>query len=668
MWHIVLITFGTLLHHVSLRQRHDGCECVTVNECFSNGVDVAPYCGCMDMSNEDYVICYTTRTCPGAIASTVFTGATYRPCVYSPPPPPHAYACNDPLFASQWHLNRVDVPDAWSRGSGGATTSVVIMDDGLQYSHDDLRVDRARSFGWDTTSGKRLSTADAPDAMHGTASAGVAVAVRDNLRGGCGVAWGATLIGVRLLNHGSSPADNVFLSDSFAQSLRELSNVSVISNSWGPPDDGRIDGPTHRDLYAEVEQAMRDFYSNARNGKGGILVFANGNGGRFDNSNDDGFASHFSTISVGAVGDDQRRTSYTEPGTCIDVVAPSDGGIQGIVTADLVGSAGYQSGNFTTDFGGTSASAPVVAGIVALMLEVRPDLSALDVRHILARTAHRVHPDDPHWVQNAAGVWYSPWYGFGMVNARDAVDASLAWTPSPTEARDARVCSETWFGSLGLSDWEWRHIPVSLENASFDSVDRVFVFVDIDHPWRGDVIMRILSPSGTTSQLTFEVPNTVPLRDTAFVPHTYTSNAFYRESSQSQWWMMDFRDVSARGRVRRVQLCVSGRMSHSPPPPPSGFGGTYPPPPPPGVQPPSSSTVRIVAWSSVGGALLLALVLLAIACLLPRDDEDEDEKRTSILTFLRRVRLASSSSSEVREPGSAPVAPEDEVSRAPDPP
>ena len=630
MWWFVL-AFGTL-HHVSLRQRHHGCECVSIDQCISNGVDVAPFCGCMDISGEDYVICYTTGACPGSFSSTVYTGATFRPCEYLPPPPPHQNACNDPLFTTQWHLERIRAPDAWSYTTGGTLSSIAIVDDGLQYTHGDLRVDVGRSFGWNASTGRRLSTAHSSNAIHGTATAGVATAIRDNLRGGCGVAWDATLIGVRLLTHGASPADNVFMSESFVSSLSELATLGnvIVSNSWGPPDDGRVDGPMHRDLYSEVDAAMHSFYNSARNGLGGILVFANGNGGRFDNSNDDGFASHPTTIAVGAVGDDNRRTQYTEPGACVDVVAPSDGGIRGIVTTDLIGDSGYASGNFTNAFGGTSASAPVVSGVIALILDARPDLRAVDVRHILIETARLVHVDEVNWVRNSAGRWFSPWYGFGVVDAHSAVSKALVWRV-PVESQE-EVCSDNWFGYLGLNDWEWRRVSIPSLGGTLRFIDRVSIFVDVVHPWRGDVAMRLISPSGTISQLTFEVPNSVPLRDTSFVPHTYHSNAFYMESSGSNGWMMDFRDVTSRGRVRRLRLCILGTPPREVPlpsaPPPPRFTPHSPSPQPEDTDP---TPTRISAWVSVGSSLVLACCLLLFTCCIgpeeEEDDAEEDDRR-----------------------------------------
>ena len=133
--------------------------------------------------------------------------------------------------------------------------------------------------------------------------------------------------------------------------------------------------------------------------------------------------------------------------------------------------------------------------------------------------------------------------------------------------------------------------------------------------------MRLISPSGTMSQLTFEVPNTVPLRDAHFVPHSYHSNAFYMESSAADGWMMDFRDVSARGRVRRVQLCVVGTrdLTYDPPsPPPSSPRASSPPPLP--VDDTDLTPTRVAAWSSAGSTLFLACCLLLFTIVDGKDD------------------------------------------------
>jgi hypothetical protein len=92
--------------------------------------------------------------------------------------------------------------------------------------------------------------------------------------------------------------------------------------------------------------------------------------------------------------------------------------------------------NYTAKMNGTSASAPMVSGVAALVLEANPNLSYRDVKYILATTATRNHPNQPAvtladgrtlvpgWTVNAAGRAYSNWYGFGVVNAARAVQVA----------------------------------------------------------------------------------------------------------------------------------------------------------------------------------------------------------------------------------------------------
>src|SRR5690606_31211367 len=92
----------------------------------------------------------------------------------------------------------------------------------------------------------------------------------------------------------------------------------------------------------------------------------------------------------------------------------------GITTT--AGSSGY-----TGDFGGTSSSAPLVSGIIALMLDANPSLTARDVQHILVHTARKNHPASTSWNVNGAGHDVSHLYGFGAVDAGAAVAAAQSW-------------------------------------------------------------------------------------------------------------------------------------------------------------------------------------------------------------------------------------------------
>lgn len=599
---------GGLSHPIV--KRHTGCECTSVASCFSKGVDVRPRCGCQDFNQDGYHFCYTVVDCPGAFESTGFPGAAYRPCLGPPPPPPSPQACTDPWFPRQWHLDVSNVASAWSI-TRGKNAHVAVLDDGVQYHHPDLKVNASLSFGWDFETGVRTFTADDPMSQHGTATAGVIAAIPNNGRGGCGAAHASTLVAVKLL---SNEASTSLSDDIFMKSLRELAKTPglVASNSWGPPDDGRVDGPGHREWYRVANDAIREFCE-----RGHVLVFASGNGGQYDNSNDDGFASHLDTVAVGSVGDDLHKTSYSEPGTNIDLVAPSDGGWRSITTTDVVGDAGYGPGNVTHSFGGTSASTPLVSGVVALMLSVRPELTPRDVRLILWSTSSKIDPQSADWITNAKGVATHPYYGHGMLNAAAAVAVANSWT-HPPEVRDD--CSSTWVGFLPTVYDRWTEIVYDGLSFEFEELEQVVVYVDVDHPWRGDVLLRLVSPSGTAVPFTFLVPSGIPLHHKAFVPHNFTINSFYKESSSTRGWKLQVMDVSSRGRLRQSYVCLHGVKSHSGGRVDEELGGSIAPVSPPPLHPPvddngsdNGRTLRVVIWTVSSISVCVGCLLLYVA-------------------------------------------------------
>ncbi|MBQ0934531.1 S8 family serine peptidase [Ideonella paludis] len=130
------------------------------------------------------------------------------------------------------------------------------------------------------------------------------------------------------------------------------------------------------------------------------------------------------------------------------------------IIADLFG-ASTQDPNchYTGRMNGTSAATPSVSGIVALMLEANPKLTWRDVGYILARSARQVDPTiadssrqprylpqgnavgwplDLPWQTNAAGYRFQNRYGFGMADARAAVNMSIGFT-APKGRREATL-------------------------------------------------------------------------------------------------------------------------------------------------------------------------------------------------------------------------------------
>jgi uncharacterized repeat protein (TIGR01451 family) len=130
-------------------------------------------------------------------------------------------------------------------------------------------------------------------------------------------------------------------------------------------------------------------------------------------------------IAVGASTDFDFRSDYSQYGSKLDFVAPSDGGAAGIFTTDRGGTSGYNDGtkddpDYTRGFGGTSSATPVASGVAALVLSLNPYLTASDVRALLRDTCDKVGAVN----YDAAGR--NPFYGSGRINAARAVQATKA--------------------------------------------------------------------------------------------------------------------------------------------------------------------------------------------------------------------------------------------------
>ena len=117
-----------------------------------------------------------------------------------------------------------------------------------------------------------------------------------------------------------------------------------------------------------------------------------------------------------------ERSNYSNFGKEISICAPSSGaGGMGILTADVTKRyggndypGGYEPGDYTYSFGGTSSACPLVAGVCALMLSVNPELKSIDVKNILQSTARKIGSG-----YDING--HSILYGYGCVNALEAV-------------------------------------------------------------------------------------------------------------------------------------------------------------------------------------------------------------------------------------------------------
>ena len=482
---------------------------------------------------------------------------------------------NDPLVGDQWHIKTsngaaagtdVNVESVWKYGETGGLRGtgikIGIVDDGLQHAHPDLtqNADTENDRDWN---GNDNDASPGPGDAHGTACAGVAGARGNNNLGVTGTAPEASLVGLRLIAGPSSDNQE-------AQAMSHLPNLMPISsNSWGPFDSGvGLDkaGPLTLAAFANAT-------TNGRNGKGTIFVWAGGNGGaRNDNSNYDGYANQIHTIAVGAVDSAGNRSFYSEPGANLVITAPSDGGALGITTVDLTGANGYNNsagaaGDYTNDFGGTSSATPAVSGIIALMLEANPDLGWRDVQAILIRSAKKIKPSDPDWVDNGAGLHFNHNFGPGLIDAAAAVDLARTWTnlgPQTALASNKPGLSV----AIPNNNSTGAEILFDLP-ASNIITEHATVRLTIDHSARGDLEISLTSPSGTVSRLA-ELRNDINDNYTDF---TMSSVRNWGENSSGVWTLKiaDRRSGANTngGTIRAAELTVYGVFAPPVNPPPT---------------------------------------------------------------------------------------------------
>ncbi len=407
----------------------------------------------------------------------------------------------DPLFEDQWHLNNsgqsggttgmdVNVLPAWEMGFTGNNVQMAIVDDGLQYNHPDLADNYVSEDSWDYYDNDPDPYPDGPDDDHGTAVAGVAAARDDGAYCGVGSAYRSRLSGIRLISGPVSDAQE-------AQALiHNYHNNHIFNNSWGPLDDGqRLEGPG-----ILTSLALEDGTTIGRSGLGSIYVWAGGNGlANNDNVNYDGYANSRYTIAVGAVDHNGRQTRYSEPGAPMLITAPSSGSEVGVTTTDRLSPEGYnENENCTSTFGGTSSSAPVVSGIIALMLEANPELTWRDVQHVLIQSTVRNDPDDADWLRNGSGKWINHKYGFGLLDAARAVNLAFKW-PGIGQAKsyDSEVINVDQAIPAGNLEGVSSTFTVP-QNLKLEHVEVIFTAT---HPYRGDLEIVLTSPDGTNSVL-----------------------------------------------------------------------------------------------------------------------------------------------------------------------
>lgn len=534
----------------------------------------------------------------------------------------------DPLASASWHLqNRgqtsfslgsgstgedMKVHLAIRRGLTGKGVEIAVSDDGLDIRHEDLADNILTGRSHNYNNGTTDPTTPSPhNGEHGTSVAGIIAAVGWNGKGSRGIAPGSKIAGLNFL----SASPSVFNSALLNQVSRDF---HIVNQSWGAVlvpeqnDNGQVffPLPSDPDYVALLKNAVETF----REGRGMLIVKSAGNSfpmsAGFDPANRNPY-----TILVGALDAQGRRASYSSVGSNLWISGlAGEGGFDSysqsllgtnpntplhrpaIITTDASGCvSGYSRSslnstisidffrslfnfdvsqnrphlenpncNYTNTFNGTSAAAPSISGVIALILEQNPNLSWRDIKHILASTADKVEPNSNLWIENKAlgskQYHFHPHYGFGRANAEAAVlmasDYQLNLGTFESREEDDSILSEIPDSS------DPPNLSRTLDLSSSLLIEATEVTLNITHPAPQQLNIDIVSPSGTRSNLLnpehFDgrSPLSPDLPD-----FTFLTNVFYGETSIGEWRLEITDTVTGQeGNLNSWSVKVSGRQ------------------------------------------------------------------------------------------------------------
>jgi len=382
---------------------------------------------------------------------------------------------NDPYFADQWQLqhdapfmtadgkgkivgsDHAHIADAWALiidlGLASSVTEIgkdvrlAVIDDGFDLEHEEIKskVVASKNFG-DAVEPGNMFRNTTPSNWHGMMVTGIAAALGDNGKGMAGACPGCELVLARIAaDAGASQSIKV---DDYYDSVFDwvlAQDADVVNASWGPERTADV-----KRMQAILDRANGD----GRGGLGTSLVFASGNAGEDFGWNH--FADSDDTLSVGGSDSTGTRFDFSNFGAGLDLLAPTSAGekqsnglsntyIDRIWSTDnylkpaclkagqtpssgcsdtagwnptkpAAGGDGWV-GMYSYRFSLTSAAAPLVSGIVGLMLHTNPMLKSDEVRAILHATADKVSLSAAAYDKDG----FSTHYGYGRVNALRAV-------------------------------------------------------------------------------------------------------------------------------------------------------------------------------------------------------------------------------------------------------
>lgn len=514
----------------------------------------------------------------------------------------------------------VNCEDAWRLLDhfGSSEVVVAVTDDGCKMDHVDLN-SPGKFADWGYFRGERLITsadvgADPQEmyisgADHGTACAGV-IAGEVDAKLTVGAAPGCRLLPVQWESSGPS----LYISDSKLLTALDFvaDKVDIMSNSWGA-------SPSFNFLSTVINRIRRLAVDGGRRGKGILFLWAAGNENCLINYRaevdvpfthgwlvyGDGsaawigpdtarlFERNFADIpgvmNIAALSSTAQRSHYSNYGPGIALCAPSSNmhayyrmTLPGLAITTTTG----EPGGVTREFGGTSSATPLAAGVAALVVSANADLSGHKIISILKQTASKdlnferysptppaVYNEDTSWdvspippfdtgdftdIGDDDGTW-SPWFGFGRVDAKAAVTEALKLLGGKEELRFQGQSSP----EKSIPDNTAEGIEDSIVCEENFSIASLKVDVNINHSYIGDLSIALISPAGTTVVLHDRAGGGAENIDRRFDYSTTAGLHQFQGEPAAGKWTLRVRDLAAQdqGRLQHWRLEINGQSN-----------------------------------------------------------------------------------------------------------